>query len=89
MDNLLSWVLFVAFFLVMMRFGCGSHMSHGGHRHHESRRNGTDSPSKDPVCGMEVGPDSGYSRTTEGREYRFCSKKCLDEFEAGTNRYAA
>ena len=32
MDNIVSLLLFVAFFFVMMRFGCGAHMTHG-HRH--------------------------------------------------------
>ena len=31
MDRLLSFLLFAAFFYLMMRFGCGSHMGHGGH----------------------------------------------------------
>jgi hypothetical protein len=31
MSGLFSLLLFVAFFYVMMRFGCGTHMVHGDH----------------------------------------------------------
>jgi Cu+-exporting ATPase len=43
---------------------------------------------KDPVCGMEVQPDEGYAKMLQGRQYRFCSRKCLDQFEAEPQRYA-
>lgn len=90
MENLLSLLLFGAFFYIMMRFGCGSHMAHGGgHGRHSSHNQGSGSSSKDPVCGMEVSPGSGYSKTVDGQEYRFCSRKCLDQFESSPNRYAA
>ena len=36
MDNLFSLLLFVAFFYVMMRFGCGAHTSHGHRAHRKS-----------------------------------------------------
>lgn len=34
MEGLFSLLLFAVFFYVMMRFGCGSHISHGGHGRH-------------------------------------------------------
>ena len=34
MSGLLSFLLFGALFFVMMRFGCGAHVSHGGHGGH-------------------------------------------------------
>jgi hypothetical protein len=34
MDRLLSFLLFAAFFYLMMRFGCGAHMVHGNHGGH-------------------------------------------------------
>jgi Cu+-exporting ATPase len=38
--------------------------------------------SKDPVCGMEVNPQRGYSATHADKEYRFCSLSCLEKFQA-------
>ena len=46
-------------------------------------------PTKDPVCGMPVEPGKGYTENHEGREYRFCSRKCLDKFDAGPQRYVS
>lgn len=86
MEGLLWLLVWGAFFYFMMRFGCGSHMVHGGHgshRTHGSAGAGT----TDPVCGMQVDPDSGYSRMYEGQEYRFCSRKCLDQFDATPAQY--
>ena len=91
MDTLLSLLVFGALFFFMMRFGCGAHMSHGrGHGHRLSGGANPDVVTRDPVCGMEVPADSGYSKIVEGREVRFCSKRCLEEFEAApTHRHAA
>ena len=90
MQGFLSLLLFAAFFYFMMRFGCGAHMvhGHGGHGGHE----GSSPPEgnrKDPVCGMEVAPGAGYAKMQQGRQYRFCSRKCLDQFEADSQRYVA
>ena len=90
MQGLFSLLLFAAFFYFMMRFGCGAHMvhGHGGHGGHD----GNGSPggnTKDPVCGMDVTPGAGYAKMHRGREYRFCSKKCLDQFDAEPQRYVA
>jgi YHS domain-containing protein len=90
MDNLLSLLLFAAFFILMMRYGCGAHMSHRReHRHHDSSGHPTFGARKDPVCGMEVPEDSGYSEIIGGREFRFCSRRCMDEFDTDRKRYAA
>ncbi len=84
MQGLGSLLLFAAFFYFMMRFGCGAHMIHGSHAGHE----GHDVPAaKDPVCGMPVGPGEGYAKMVQGRQYRFCSRKCLDQFEQEPGRY--
>ncbi len=96
MSGFASLLLFAAFFYLMMRFGCGAHMVHGGHGGHsghgEDDMHGgggmTGMKTKDPVCGMEVEPGQGYSKVHEGREYRFCSRKCLDQFDADPKRYA-
>ena len=94
MEGLVSFLLFAAFFYFMMRFGCGAHMVHGhsgsGHGEHDEHRGRQGSPgAKDPVCGMEVAPRQGYTKTYKGREYRLCSRPCLDKFEANPDQYAS
>ncbi len=90
MEGLGSFLLFAAFFYFMMRFGCGAHMVHGGHGEHgkkDKNHEHTNPPAKDgkqtdPVCGMAVESDSGYGKMHKNQLYRFCSKKCLDQFDA-------
>lgn len=41
----------------------------------------------DPVCGMEVKPDSPYQMQYEGRMYYFCSEHCLHKFKAHPEQY--
>ena len=95
MEGLLSLLLFAAFFYFMMRFGCGAHMVHGhaGHGGHGERgEHGTHAETSravDPVCGMEVPAGQGYTKTHAGREYRLCSRVCLDKFDANPEQYAS
>lgn len=43
----------------------------------------------DPVCGMEVAPGKAYATETfEGVTYPFCSKSCLEQFQAEPRRHA-
>src|SRR5947209_14267975 len=45
---------------------------------------------KDPVCGMEVNPDSAAQRETHGnQEYYFCCRGCAAKFRADPVRYLA
>ena len=85
MEGLGTLLLFAAFFYLMMRFGCGAHMvhGHGGHSH------GTGKATKyiDPVCDMEVEAEQGYGKMHQGELYRFCSRSCLDKFDADPERY--
>jgi YHS domain-containing protein len=91
MDRLVSFLLFAAFFYLMMRFGCGAHMVHGNHggHGHEGHQGEDEGSVKDPVCGMLVVPRQGYSKYHDGKTIRFCSKQCLDKFESEPRRYAA
>lgn len=87
MEGLISLLIFGGLFVLMMRFGCGAHMMHGGHAGHKDHAD--DTPSHiDPVCGMKVNPEAGYGKIQEGKLIRFCSRKCLDKFEAEPARYA-
>jgi len=85
MEGLLSFLLFAGLFYVMMRFGCGAHRvhGHGGHAGH----GGGSGKHIDPVCGMEVDEDKGYGKMYQGALYRFCSKSCLDKFDADPEKY--
>lgn len=91
MSGLLSLLLFAVFFYFMMRFGCGAHMVHGNHggHEHESHREHGEGSAKDPVCGMQVEPGKGYLKNQEGKLFHFCSRQCLDKFDAEPERYAA
>ena len=83
MEGLLSLLLFGGLFFLMMRFGCGAHGMHGGHGHNPSSKASTgETDHVDPVCGMSVEPDNGYGKMHQGRLYRFCSRACLDKFDA-------
>ncbi len=84
MEGLFSLLLFGVFFYVMMRFGCGSHGSHGQGQPHNKR---AEVDHIDPVCGVNVKQDEGYGKMVEGRLTRFCSKSCLDQFEENPSRY--
>ena len=86
MDGLLSFLLFAGLFYFMMRSGCGAHMIHGHHGGHGGHGD-SNAKSVDPVCGMEVAPDQGYGKMHQGRLYRFCSRNCLDRFEADPAKY--
>ena len=92
------WLLvFAGFFYFMMRFGCGAHMVHGGHGGHGGAGHEghgghgmqASGSAKDPVCGMSVDPGQGYSKIHQGREYRFCSRKCLDKFDADPQQFVS
>ena len=88
MRGLLPLLVYAALFYLMMRFGCGAHMVHGHGGHGRHNHGGTDTGSaKDPVCGVLVEPDQGYTKSHEGRLLHFCSRNCLDKFEAEPQRY--
>lgn len=93
MEGLLSLLLFAGLFYFMMRFGCGAHMVHGrgghGQGHETPEPTAAGASALDPVCGMTVAPDEGYTRAYENRRYRFCSRACLDKFEANPQNYVA
>ncbi len=84
MEGLLSLLLFAGVFYLMMRFGCGAHMSHGGHGHGGGSRTPAHT---DPVCGREVALHEGYGKMFQGQLYHFCSRNCLDQFEDNPGQY--
>ena len=86
MEGLITFLLFGALFFVMMRFGCGAHV-HGGHGGHGGGP--VSAGSTDPVCGMDVAEGQGYTKMHEGRAFRFCSRRCLDQFESNPGQFVA
>ena len=87
MDGFLSFLLFAVVFYLMMRFGCGAHMTHG----HHGKHSGLDTDASkhvDPVCGKTVPTTEGYGKMHAGQLYRFCSRKCLDAFDSEPERYS-
>jgi Cu+-exporting ATPase len=64
---------------------------HAGHGHHD--RHGKDAARKagdavkDPVCGMDVTPQSAYHVEHDGLPYYFCSAKCQVKFSAEPQKY--
>jgi len=91
MEALLWLLAFGVLFFVMMRYGCGAHIAHGGHGSHGGHGGHGEAQAggKDPVCGMDVAPDKGYSMAWSGKTYRFCSRNCLEQFEAAPEKFAA
>ena len=88
MSGLVSFLLFGAVFFVMMRFGCGAHAGHGGHQgDYHSPDTDASASGIDPVCGMGVAAGSGYAKVDRGVPYRFCSRACLDKFDASPDKY--
>jgi YHS domain-containing protein len=97
MEGLLWFLILGGLFYFMMRFGCGAHMVHGygGHGGHTARDGhgehahlgGDDSGPVDPVCGMTVELGKAYGKMYMGTLYTFCSRDCLDKFEADPKKY--
>ncbi len=44
-------------------------------------------PNIDPVCGMKVADDTPHHLEQQGQLYRFCSRHCLDKFQASPSDY--
>ncbi len=80
MEGLGSLLFFAVLFFVMMRWGCGAHMMHG-HGNHKKEKY------IDPVCDMEVDADKGYGMMHQNKPYRFCTRSCLEKFDADPERY--
>ncbi len=88
MEGLGTFLIFAVLFYLMMRYGCGAHMmhGHGGHDHSEGDDH-KDEKQVDPVCGKELESDQGYGKMHQGTLYRFCSRDCLDKFDADPGLY--
>ena len=93
MEALLYFALWAAFIFVMMRLGCGSHITghnrRSGHPENETGGAGNSElrwvPPKtdiDPVCKKSIATSTAKSSVHEGNVYYFCSRDCREVFEA-------
>ena len=86
----IGWfLLWGGLFLVMMRYGCGAHVT-GGHGHHGGHGQGetaAGSKVRDPVCGMEVDTHTAVSFMHRGQHYYFCSADCRERFVKAPDQY--
>ena len=101
MDSLLPVLLFVAFFYLMMRYGCGADMRSGGCGHsshgHTLKNEDLDNHgsshvkqlTRDPVCGMEIETERASNSTRYGLvTYYFCSTDCYRKFREKPEYFA-
>ncbi len=87
MEGLGSFLVFAVLFYLLMRYGCGAHMMHGHGSHGDSHDDGKGAKYIDPVCDKEVETAQGYGKMYQETLYRFCSRKCLDKFDADPELY--
>lgn len=57
MEGLLAFLAFAVLFFLMMRFGCGSHVSHGGHGQHHGRHGERGAPSGNDIYTCPMHPE--------------------------------
>ena len=101
MESLFSVLLFIGFFYLMMRFGCGAHMRGGGcghsPHHNDGRlenapdrtRSDRKSTARDPVCGMEMEISQSARSMQHGSDtFYFCSDDCYRRFKERPEYFA-
>ena len=62
------------------------HAKHADHAHGSHQHGGS---AIDPVCGMNVRPDSPHGLDHDGEHISFCSARCKEKFEGDPSRYLA
>lgn len=64
--------------------------SHNHQQHRNHKENSTTAiPTKDPVCGMNVEPETAKGRADfQGKTFFFCSTKCKEKFDRNPDQYA-
>ena len=93
LSSLLWFGLIAAFFFLMMRGGCGSHVMGHGHHDHAGGTGGSGAGGTaattaiDPVCGMQVETAAAKTSVYRGTAYYFCSAQHRDAFENSPDSY--
>ena len=98
MESLLFFIFWAALIFLMMRFGCGAHVT--GHGGSSSKSDGPAASSEseklrwvppetdvDPVCGKTVKTERAKPSVHDGAVYYFCSRECREAFEAAPELY--
>jgi YHS domain-containing protein len=83
MESLVYFLLWGALIFLMMRFGCGAHVTGHGRGHGTSREEASWTPPEkdvDPVCGMNVQTATAKSSVHDRHVYFFCSADKLSIF---------
>jgi len=100
MSTTVYFLIWAAAIFLMMRFGCGAHVTgHGRGKNKHGANNGKMSvgretlswipPDKDvdPVCGKTINTDGAKPSVHDGGVYYFCSRDCREVFEAAPDQY--
>ena len=97
METLVYFLFWAGLFFLMMRFGCGSHIT-GHHSHKKAGKENSNSESElrwippvndvDPVCGKTFQTKYSIPSVYNGSVYYFCSLDCREQFEAAPHLYA-
>ncbi|HCY62671.1 MAG TPA: copper-transporting ATPase [Oxalobacteraceae bacterium] len=65
------------------------HAHHHEHGHDAEMLVNLEKPFTDPVCGMKVAADPDMQIDYAGKDYHFCSARCMDKFRASPQQYAS
>lgn len=97
MDALIYFALWAAMFFLVMRLGCGAHVTGHGHGAHDGqtrtfgaapvRRLTIPEQATDPVCGKRVRTRNAKPTVHDGQVYWLCSRDCREMFEAAPDLY--
>lgn len=61
---------------------------HEGHSQHHHTPEAATQVAKDPVCGMDVDPQSAIHHEHAGKTFHFCSEHCRTKFQEDPGKYA-
>jgi Cu+-exporting ATPase len=60
---------------------------HSEHQHEHAPAGAAADLLLDPVCGMSVRPSTQHRTEFDGKEYLFCSARCLEKFKLSPHKY--
>ena len=73
--------------LLALMAGCGQQQETSGTKETSSEVHTTSARIVDPVCGMEVDPETAMSTEYQGKTYYFCSADCHQRFMENPAQY--